>query len=137
MTSKSLSFKTLTLHDIQPLFGGQDVRLQANGEVRVHIVTPREKARSNKYRLTIEAEKLKEIDNLLTEVEFEEIETQDRPGEPDEARPKITVHYPSGEKVEKEKWANDEHPRFDKIYNWLIQLAKETEEKGTPDIATN
>jgi hypothetical protein len=82
--------------------------------------------------LKIEAEKLREIDDLLVEVEFGTIQIQARPGKPDEAHPKITVHYRSGEKAEKEKWANDVHPEFDKVYNWLLQLAKEIEAKGTP-----
>ncbi len=136
MTSKSesLSFKRIFLQDIQPLFGGLDIALKSDGDVRVHIVTPREKVRGNKYWFTLQATKLEEIDNLLAENEFEKIHIIDRPGKPDEASPKITVLYRSGKEVVKQKWANDEHPQFDKIYNWLVQLARDIEREGTPDI---
>lgn len=136
MSSKneSLSLRRITLKDIQPLFGGHDIFVQDDGEVRVHIVTVQEKLKSNKYRVKIQAAKLREIDSLLAEVEFDKIKIEDRKGVPDEARPKITVLYRSGREVEKQKWANDEHPEFDRIYDWLVQLAKDIERDGTPDI---
>ena len=129
-----LSFKSIILEDIQPLFGGQDLIMHDDGVVLVYVITPKETVRSNKYRAIIPVAKLEEIDRVLAETEFEKIQTQDRRGVSDEAHPKITVLYRSGERVEKEKWANDEHPEFDKIYNWLTQLAKDIENEGTPDI---
>ena len=128
----ALSFTKVTLMDVQPLFGGYHVILLDDGEINLHAITPRKKIKNQKFRVKIKIAKLEELDELISNHNFPEISIEDRAGEPDEARPKIKVIYDSGEEVEKEKWANDEHPDFDPIYEWILKFAKALERGGKP-----
>ncbi len=48
----------------------------------------------------------------------------ERYGAPDEARPAITLTLPTQKKLHAEKWANDQDPHFDKLYQRLLQLVE-------------
>jgi len=110
------------LRDVQPLWGGRNIYLLGDGRLFVQIVA--RGAQETRYALRVEPAKVEELASLLCEHRFMQIEIEDRPGMPDEARPEIEVTWQSGAHKAVAKWANDTHPDFDVIYAWLIELAE-------------
>ena len=122
------SFKTVILRDVQVLRGGRVVELRSDGALDVRLVAPGGK--ETRYAGQVSPEKVVELSNLLEEHHFATIVTQERAPVPDEARPEIEVVWQSGERTVVGKWANDVHPDFDAIYNWLVQLSDQMVEGG-------
>jgi hypothetical protein len=112
----------VVLRDVHPLWGGRNVYLMGDGALYVQLVEKGQQ--ETRYALRLAPAKVAELEDLLREHRFTRIETEDRPGQPDEARPVIEVRWQSGESKTVAKWANDVHPNFDAIYDWLIELAE-------------
>ena len=127
-TQDATSFQKVILRDVTVLRGGRVVEVQSDGAVEVTIVAPGGK--ETHYAMQISREKVAELANLLAEHHFNDIEIEFRAPVPDEARPEIEVVWATGESVVKAKWANDVHPDFDAIYQWLLQLAEDAVKKG-------
>ncbi|NOX62695.1 MAG: hypothetical protein GXP42_12230 [Chloroflexi bacterium] len=122
------AFDKVILRDVTVLKGGRVVELQSDGAVEVVIVAPGGK--ETRYASRVSADKVAELARLLDEHRFTEIEIAFRAPVPDEARPEIEVVWSSGERTVVAKWANDVHPDFDAIYEWLLRLADEIVENS-------
>lgn len=122
LPAQDTSLELIILRDVQPLWGGRNVYLFGDGRLFVQIVA--RGAQETRYALRIEPAKVEELADLLREHRFWQIEIEERPGLPDEARPEIEVTWQSGAHKAVAKWANDAHPDFDAIYAWLIELAE-------------
>ncbi len=115
-------FATVTLRDVQGLFGGRDLDLQADGSVTLRSIKPPQRERTVRAKTDLAV--VAELNALIQEHDFFSLQTKARAGVPDEARPTIQVTLPSGAYREVAKWANDRHPGFDAIYGRLLSLAK-------------
>ena len=127
-----MPLKQSSLIDIQPLFGGQNLFLNSNGDIIAEIVRMREKIKCKRYKFNVPKSKINEFKDLLNEHNFPKIDIPERAGVPDEARPKIKIILNDGSKWTKSKWANDKHEDFDKIYGWMLNIINEAEEKYEP-----
>ncbi|MFQ6102516.1 MAG: hypothetical protein ACE5OS_14985 [Anaerolineae bacterium] len=116
------SLKSAILRDVHPLWGGRNVYLFGDGRLFVQMVA--RGAQESRYALQVEPARVEELARLLREHRFMQIEIEDRPGMPDEARPEIEVVWQSGARKAVARWANDTHPDFDAIYSWLVELAE-------------
>lgn len=108
----------LSLKDVQGLFGGRNIYINSQGMVWVQVV---DKNRMEKrFQFQMNPQKLNEINLILSKNNYLKFKTNQRMGVPDEAYPVLKVLLTTGEINEVGKWAGDEHPQFDAIYNWLI-----------------
>ena len=134
---KSLALKQLSLKDVQSLFGGQNFYLKGDGTAYIEVVKMREAVKCRRFKVKLTNDQLKELNRLLKECNFFSISISNRPGLPDEASSEINVLLISGEKKTVTKWASDKHPDFDSIYNWLLNIIRETEVAFKPFYAGN
>lgn len=119
-------FQTVELRDVQGLFGGRDICIDANGHIQVKIVQPNETGLVERvYVSQIPPDRIAEIEQILDARDFFGMETPDRAGVPGEARPALTVSLASGFHRTVGKWAGDEHEDFDAIYAMLLDLGRQ------------
>lgn len=117
-----MPFDTLTLRDVQGLHGGQNLYLRADGRCVVQAVQAG--IVEERFELTLSAEQLTALAEVLSAHDLAAIEIAERYGVPDEARPTITLK--KGEtSIEKAKWGNDAHADFDAIYGALLAIVIE------------
>ena len=127
-----VAFARVTLRDVQGLWGGQDLWLDADGKLVVQTVHMADRLKGTKrFTTQLSAEQVAAAVKLLADRKFLEIRIPPRPGVPDEARPTITLRTSDGREASVAKWANDKHPDFDAIYKHLLDLVKEAV-KGEP-----
>lgn len=125
----SPSFETIILRDVHALWGGREVKLHSDGALDVRVVAPG--GEESRYTARLSPARVIELSNLLEAHRFATIQPpQERAPVPDEARPEIEVVWQSGERTVVAKWANDVHPDFDAIYNWLLQVSDEAIGEG-------
>lgn len=127
--AEDLRLGEASLLDVQGLWGGQNVFLQADGSAVVQIVS--QGMREKRYELKLDAAKVAEFEKLLARHDFFIIKIKERPGIPDEAHPEIAVRLASGQERKVMKWAGDKHPDFDPLYAWLLAVA-ESAKAGKP-----
>ena len=127
-----VGFARITLRDVQGLWGGHDLWLDADGKLVVQAVRPADRDKAVKrYAAELPPDQVAAVDKLVADHKFFEIEIPKRPGVPDEAHPAITVRMKDGRSQIVGKWANDKHADFDAIYSHLLGLAKAAQ-KGEP-----
>ncbi len=122
---RALTIDVLTLRDVQPLFGGQNFYVKKEGNCIIQLVTMREKVQERRYKFVLQKEKISALEQLLRTSDFLNLQNSTRPGEPDEASPTIAVKFTSGKEKSVWKWAEDKNPRFDAIYNQILELIRE------------
>ena len=120
--AQDASLESVVLRDVHPLWGGRNVYLF--GDVRLFVQLVGRGGQEARYALQVEPATVEELASLLREHHFMQIEIEERPGLPDEARPEIEVTWRSGAHKALAKWANDVHPDFDAIYARLIEFAE-------------
>jgi hypothetical protein len=114
----------IVLEDIQGLWGGTAIYLDTSGACLIRIVSgPNEK----RFTLKLATEDTLALRKVCIEADLLSVQVKDRPGVPDEARPRIKLRNAEGKTHEVAKWANDKVPRFDQVYNALLALRKKTE----------
>lgn len=114
------SVDSVSLEDVQALFGGQNIWITSNGKVIAQVVEPG--LEEKRYELDLDPGQFAEVEALLAKHQFAKIEIKDRPAVPDEARPTITVVTADEKTTVVAKWANDKHPGFDAIYQQLLAI---------------
>ncbi len=110
----------IRLDDVQRLSGGQTLVLDSDRNLFVRT------ARAGKehcYHMKLPAEDLTILAFIPTSG-IAQYREHERYGAPDEARPAITLTLPTQKKLHAEKWANDQDPHFDKLYQRLLQLVE-------------
>lgn len=122
-TETAVPFAEVILRDVHPLWGGRNIYLFGDGRLFVQIVA--RDGQETRYASQVEPAGIEELAELLRRHRFMEMEIEERPGLPDEARPEIEVTWRSGAHSAVAKWAGDAHPDFDAIYTWLLDLAEE------------
>src|SRR6185437_179547 len=122
----SLTFSRLILLDVQGLWGGQNIFLSHDGTLWVQLIGRLSNAASGfqetRYKLKLKPADIEDLQRLLANHHFPQIQIKDRPGVPDEARPTIQVTTDDGKILTKSKWANDKNADFDAIYQRLQSL---------------
>jgi hypothetical protein len=129
-SGKETAVKTVdqvVLLDIQGLWGGTALWISPDGKATCRFVKPPEKGEAGlqevRNSFVLSGEQSSSLIDLIEEHEFFNIETKNRQGVPDEARPNIYIR--SGEKTHAVgKWANDNHEDFDPLYELLLNVAK-------------
>ena len=112
------ALQTLTLRDVQGLYGGRDVWIAADGGCHVRTV---EVGVEKRYAGKIQIDDLKA---LLAKHDLKKIRIPERPGIPDEARPTL-IWRAEKDVVKVAKWDGQSDVDFDAIYGWLLKQAKE------------
>ena len=135
METKLLGFDRVVLLDVQGLFGGCDLWLSAAGSAQCRIVRPPGGGgpglRETRHAFTVPHADLDALGKLLTGHDLATMQTQNRYGVPDEARPVVCVQ--SGENIRAVgKWAGDVHPAFDAIYGFLRRLVEQAAAGSLP-----
>ena len=120
--------QSVSLQDVQPLFGGRNVWVGAPGSVIVQVVERGQKEK--RYELTLAPGALADLERLLAKHEFPKIKLKELPGQPDEARPTISITTSDGNSIGVAKWAGDKHEGFDAVYAWLLDLEKRAKKGG-------
>lgn len=127
---RRVEFTHLTLRGVQGLIGGQNVYIRGQQNiVTVQVVTPTQSnlhERRFQWRLT-DTERYDLLDTLEKYPPWE-IRISLRPGIPDEPHQEITWDGMMDNKsVTVAKWAGDQHPDFDALYNYLQRYVRQTE----------
>jgi len=110
----------LELIDAQPLHGGRRVLLYGNGLVVLQQVHPGLQEQRFEFKLPRDA--ALEVIGLCVEVDLAAITTEKRPGLPDEARILLRLRGASRVHCQVYKWAGERNPRFDAVYDAMLQL---------------
>jgi hypothetical protein len=123
---------TITLTDVQPLFGGQTLFLGRDGRGYCQIVShDRNRAGLSEKRYKFAArEPARRLARMISEHSFGDIPSSAVSGRPDEARPSIAVRWASGRSVIVSRWQHDAHPDFDAIYQAMLPLVRSCERCG-------
>lgn len=109
------------LDNVQELFGGQTLVLDADGNLFARKIS---KGKEQRYHLKLPPDELKTLLAFIASSGIRDYHEHERPGVPDEAQPMITLTLPNQEKLVAKKWADDKAPTFDKLYERLSQLVK-------------
>jgi len=107
------------LDDVQGLFAGQTLVLDADGNLFARKVSVNKEQR---YHIKLPPDELTALLAFIPSSGISDYHEHKRPGVPDEARPQITLTLPNQKKLIAEKWADDKAPHFDKLYERLLQL---------------
>lgn len=111
------ALQTLTLRDVQGLWGGRDVWIGADGAAHVRVVDRGAETRFQ-GKVPIDA-----LQALLAKHDLRAIRIPDRPGVPDEARP-VLILRTEKDVVRVAKWAGQKDADFDALYGWLLTQAE-------------
>lgn len=120
---------SLELVDVQSLHGGVRVLVPRWTRQEAYVSYFAPGGTETKYRIPLnwlENEKEQFI-QLCVAQDFLSIQPAERPGIPDEARPRLTLQNHKGESHTIAKWAGVQDDRFDAIYQVLLALAARTE----------
>jgi hypothetical protein len=134
-TVATIPFRDITLDDVQPLRGGTRLRLAGDGRGIVDAVArnPRNQMIARRYRFTASPQQMLELQQLLDQHTFGELQIPTTAGIPDDARVTITLDpLGGGAPHAVAKWASDPHPDFDPVYVWLLDLADRARRQQRP-----
>lgn len=119
----SVPLKSFALHDVQGLHGGLSLWACEDRVAIAQIVEPSNGGLWEKrYSLKLTNQQWAEVEQLVGAHHFQSIESANRAGVPDEARPTVVILPKVGTAKVVSKWANDRHEDFDPVYNYLMQL---------------
>jgi hypothetical protein len=120
----------IRLDDIQGLFGGQSLVVATDGHLYARKVQPG-KASSmteSRFHLKLTDEQVGDLQALIQTSGIQDYKESKGAGVPDEARPRIIITQPRLKRIDVEKWANAKDPRFDVVYQrlleWVVVAAK-------------
>lgn len=121
-----INFNQVILLDVHGLWGGNDLWIDRDGNVICRKVAQSLNAdgkQDSRIAFKLTDEQMQGLSELLRENDFFTIKTEQRTALPDTAYPILYVK--SGDRAYAVgKWADDEHERFDAIYDYLIKLAE-------------
>jgi hypothetical protein len=115
----------IELYDVQGLWGGR--RIAVEGATRVVVQLIQTAMHERRYEFAPDEAEIKLLLDLFVENDFLTIQPAERPGIPDEARPRITLVNAAGDKWAVAKWARVPDGRFDALYRALLRFEKVTE----------
>lgn len=115
----------VALHDVHGLWGGRNCFVFGDGRVIAQIVPVPQ--HEDRYAVTVPPADIVGLVMALIETDFVTISFPQRPRQPDEACPAVSVSNPAGESRRVHKWAGDTHPGFDSVYQRLRGLAAQAQ----------
>jgi hypothetical protein len=115
---------SIELYDVQGLWGGRRIYVEGTRRAVVQLIQPGMLER--RYEFAPGDDDIQQILDLFVENDFLTIKPNERPGIPDEARPRITLVNAAGVKWAVDKWAGAKDERFDAIYRALLRLEELT-----------
>ncbi|MBI5724220.1 MAG: hypothetical protein HZA50_09705 [Planctomycetes bacterium] len=124
--SKDTQIDRVRLLDVQGLWGGRNIFMNADGSAVIQIVG--KGMMEKRYEVKLAPEKIREFEKLLAKHDFFNIKIDVRPAIPDEGCPAITVRLSSGRKGCIAKLSGIKNPDFDAILQWLLDLAQTTKD---------
>ncbi len=110
----------LELDEVQALWGG--VRIRAWGSGRAEIVIVEKGLQAERYELDLGAAQGQRLLELAAQNDLLTIRPAERPGIPDEARPRLRLVNAAGQGFEVDKWAGVSDARFDAVAAGLRRL---------------
>ena len=121
----------LSLKDVAGFSGGQDLALDADGNLFVRMAGHNPQHTESRFWEQRYYAKLPpaELSALIAFVKSSGIaryRQRQRYGVPDEALPNIVVALPGGKPIDAAKWANDKDSNFDTLYSRLLDLVAKT-----------
>jgi hypothetical protein len=123
-----VSLRSFVLHDVQGLFGGAALWAAEDRTAVVQLIGSPPAGQSGlwerRYKVTLTEEQWAEVERLIGTHRFLTLKTRERYGVDDEARPTIAVVTKAGATAKVMKWANDKHPDFDPLYEYLLGLCR-------------
>jgi hypothetical protein len=114
----------IELYDVQGLWGGRRIFVDGTQRVVVQRIQPGMFER--RYEFAPGEDQIRNILDQFVDNDFLTIRPGERPGIPDEARPRITLVNATGDKWAVEKWAGVKDERFDALYRALLRLEEFT-----------
>jgi len=120
---KAHMFHSITLKDVHPLHGGQNLYLRGDGTGFCQVIAWNQKATNlleKRFSLHASPDSITHLNTLITPDFLSAFSTRDRPGLPDETRSTMSVTWATGRSLRISKWANDAHPSFDEIHGKLL-----------------
>jgi hypothetical protein len=123
---------SVQLDDVQALFGGVRLRVGGSGQGQLERVVQGGQITSR--RIFLNPRQVEQFWQLCIAHDFLTIQPDERPGRPDEARPRITLRNFRGEEHSVAKWAGVQDARFEAIYQALLDFVAQAEAppKATP-----
>ncbi len=109
------------LTDIQGFDRGQTLELNADGDLSVRTISD---GKERIHDAKVPPNELKELLDSIPSTGIFDYHEIKRPGASDEGRPKIALTLPGRDPLVAEKWAKDEAPLFDRLYEKLLQLVE-------------
>ena len=114
------------LHDVHGLWGGRACYVWGTGQVLARVAPVPQ--HEDRYAVTLAPEDVVRLVMALIETDFVTLTFPERPGLPDEARPTIVIGNGADEVRRVEKWANDAHPGFHRVYALLCGLVVQAQQ---------
>jgi hypothetical protein len=125
--TSSPGVKAVTLKDVHPLYGGENVYLRPDGSGFAQLVVARATPpglHERRFTLPPAPAVMLQIAQALRDHDFFNISLSDRAGMPNEARTTIAIELASGRAHRVSKWANDPHSGFEAIHQMLRGRAR-------------
>ena len=108
------------LNDVQGLWGGLNISVAGTRRAVVQRVLPG--MMELRYEFELDAAAWRRLLEVLVANDFVTIRPAERPGIPDEARPRITLVNAANDRRSVAKWAGVEDARFEAVYRALMQV---------------
>jgi hypothetical protein len=118
------AYARLRLQDTHPLWGGVDVSVCASGSACVRIVDKTQDER--RFLFTIPEKDARAIFEAAVAQDILGVKLADRPGVPDEARPRLVLENALGLTRDVSRWANDDAPPLQAVEKLLRALQEKT-----------
>jgi hypothetical protein len=119
---------SIELEDVQALHGGVKVYVPRWTAHQMFVTQVMAGGQETKYRIPLGWQEKDELCRLFIEQDFLTIQLEERPGIPDEARPRITLTNSQRETHTVAKWAGVVDARFDMLYQTLKALAERSKD---------
>jgi hypothetical protein len=125
-TRAPLPLRSITLHGIHGLWGGEDIFLTSDGSLWVRRLTPRSGSGfdERRYAGRLPIGDVRELEALLGKHDFPSLRIAARTGLPDEPLVGIDLRLGDGRVVSLTAFEGDVHEGFTPVYHWLRSRAK-------------
>jgi hypothetical protein len=120
--------RAVVLHDVQGLWGGEALWARDDRTAVVQVVRPPKGDQAGlwerRYAVTLTDAQWAEVERLVGAHRFLSLHIKERTALPDTPHPLIWVQSKAGVTNKVMKWADDRHPDFDPVYEYLLGLCR-------------
>ncbi len=122
-TPAPVALRSFVLHDVQGMHGGFALWVAEDGSATVQVVGESPPGQvglwEKRLQTKVTPEERAEFERLVAKYDFFRLKVKERSGIPDEGHPIIVVVTKDGATTRATKRANDKHPDFDPLYEYL------------------